>query len=204
LDKGGAGADKWLAELIWREFYAAILYHYPESAHTEWNEKFRGTLAWADRPEHFEAWRTGRTGYPIVDAAMRQLLSDGWMHNRARMIVASFLTKDLRIDWRLGEAHFAQYLMDYDMASNVGGWQWAASTGTDAQPWFRIFNPVLQSEKFDPRGTYIRRYVPELANAPDDQIHAPWQGGLFSGYIPPIIDHADARAAALAMFKAAG
>jgi deoxyribodipyrimidine photo-lyase len=197
----GAGESTWIKELIWREFYAMILYHYPDSAQWEWNEKYRGTLNWAGSDEYFAAWQQGKTGYPIIDAAMRQLLETGWMHNRARMIVASFLTKDLLVDWRKGEEHFAQYLMDYEQASNVGGWQWAASTGTDAQPWFRIFNPTLQSQKFDPRGDYIRRYVPELQNVKSDDIHEPWKLGMLSGYLPPVVDHAKAREQALMMFK---
>jgi deoxyribodipyrimidine photo-lyase len=194
------GAEKWISELIWREFYAMILYHYPESVDKEWNPNYRG-INWSYDEEKLEQWKQGRTGYPIVDAAMRELLETGWMHNRARMIVASFLTKDLQIDWRLGEAHFAQHLMDYEQASNVGGWQWAASTGTDAQPWFRIFNPTLQSKKFDPKGDYIRRYVPELRHFKDDAIHEPWKLGLLSGYTPPIVDHAQAREKTLKMFK---
>ncbi len=199
-----AGADKWLSELIWREFYAMILYHYPESQTLEWNPKYRGTLNWSHNEVLLTAWEKGHTGYPIVDAAMRQLLQEGWMHNRARMVVASFLTKHLRIDWRLGEAHFAQWLMDYDMASNVGGWQWAASTGTDAQPYFRVFNPMLQSEKFDPDGAYIRKYVPELSEVRASAIHAPWKQGFKLNYPAPIVDHASAREAALTMFKSAG
>lgn len=198
-----AGADAWVKELIWREFYAMILFHFPESAQMEWNPRYRGVLGWAHSPRHLEAWKEGRTGYPVVDAAMRQLRQDGWMHNRARMIVASFLTKHLRMDWRLGEVHFSQWLMDYDLASNVGGWQWAASTGTDAQPYFRVFNPVLQSRKFDPRGEYIRRYVPELKNAPDAALHAPWEAPLAAPYIPPLVRHEEARRAALDMFKQA-
>jgi deoxyribodipyrimidine photo-lyase len=195
------GANKWLSELIWREFYASILYHYPESAHTEWNPAYRGTLAWSRDEAALAAWKEGKTGYPMVDAAMRELKTTGWMHNRARMIVASFLTKDLQIDWRLGEAHFAQLLMDYDMASNVGGWQWAASTGTDPQPYFRIFNPTLQSQKFDPKGAYIRRYVPELKALPDVDIHEP--KGLLrpADYPAPMVDHAKAREKTLRMFK---
>lgn len=191
-----AGADTWLSELIWREFYAMNLFHFPESATTEWNPRWRGVLEWSGNEAHFTAWQEGRTGYPVVDAAMRQLLAEGWMHNRARMIVASFLTKHLRIDWRKGEEHFAQWLMDYDMASNVGGWQWAASTGTDAQPYFRVFNPRLQSEKFDPKGEYIRKFVPELRGVGGEDIHVP--GGA---YIAPIVEHGAAREAALAMFK---
>ena len=190
-------ADTYIKELIWREFYAMILYHYPESANKEWNEKYR-SIEWSRDAEKFSAWQQGKTGYPVVDAAMRQLLETGWMHNRARMIVASFLTKHLGIDWRLGEEHFAQHLMDYDMSSNVGGWQWSASTGTDAQPWFRIFSPLLQSQKFDPDGEYIRRYVPELSQVHGMEIHAP---KIRSNYPAPIVDHASAREKALAMFK---
>jgi deoxyribodipyrimidine photo-lyase len=199
-----AGAGVWLGELIWREFYAMILYHFPESAAIEWNPKYRGVLNWSENEAHFQAWQEGKTGYPLVDAAMRQLLEEGWMHNRARMVVASFLTKHLRIDWRRGEAHFAQYLMDYDMASNVGGWQWAASTGTDAQPYFRVFSPMLQSARFDPKGDYIKRYVPELQHAPPQGLHAPWEHPLLVRYIAPIVDHASARLAAIAMFKNIG
>jgi deoxyribodipyrimidine photo-lyase len=153
----------------------------------------------------------GRTGYPIVDAGMRQLNSTGFMHNRLRMITASFLTKHLRIDWKWGERYFAQKLLDYDMSQNLGGWQWSASIGTDAQPYFRIFNPLLQSQRFDPHGEFIRKYVPELVDVPTDQIHAPWEVapllqeaiGCVIGrdYPAPIVDHATARAAALAMFK---
>jgi deoxyribodipyrimidine photo-lyase len=194
-------ADIWLNELIWREFYAMILYYYPESVQLEWNPKYRGTLSWSYDAAHLQAWQNGQTGYPVVDAAMRQLKEEGWMHNRARMIVASFLTKHLRIDWRLGEAHFAQWLMDYDMASNIGGWQWAASTGTDAQPYFRVFNPVLQSQKFDADGAYIRHYVPELKEVKPAHIHAPWQQPYKLAYPDPIVEHSQARAQALQMFK---
>ena len=194
------GANKWLSELIWREFYAMILYHYPESMHEEWNPVYRGQIEWTRREDWLSAWKEGMTGFPLVDAAMRELKTTGWMHNRARMVVASFLTKDLQTDWRLGEAHFAQLLMDYEMASNVGGWQWAASTGTDAQPYFRIFNPYLQSKKFDPGGAYIRRYVPELAGLSNADIHEP---GLLkpANYPAPMVDHADARDKTLALFK---
>ncbi len=194
------GANKWLSELIWREFYAMILYHYPESPHEEWNPVYRGRIEWTRREDWLSSWKEGMTGFPLVDAAMRELKTTGWMHNRARMVVASFLTKDLQTDWRLGEAHFAQLLMDYEMASNVGGWQWAASTGTDAQPYFRIFNPYLQSKKFDPNGAYIRRYVPELAGLSNADIHEP---GLLkpASYPAPMVDHADARDKTLALFK---
>ena len=194
-----AGSDTWLNELIWREFYAMNIFHFPESVHMEWNPKYREVLSWSQNKDHLNAWKEGKTGYPLVDAAMRQLLAEGWMHNRARMVVASFLTKHLRIDWRQGEAHFAQYLMDYDLASNVGGWQWAASTGTDAQPYFRVFNPVTQSERFDANGDYIRRYVPELRNVPTKAIHAPWKHGV--DYLQPVVSHEKAREAAIAMFK---
>lgn len=195
-----AGANKWLSELIWREFYAMILFHSPESADTEWNSHYRGRIKWSDNKEHLERWKCGQTGYPMVDAAMRQLLATGWMHNRARMVVASFLTKHLLIDWRHGEEHFAQHLMDYEQASNVGGWQWAASTGTDAQPWFRIFNPYLQSRKFDPDGEYIRRYVPELSMLDNNSIHQP-EGLLRKDYPQPMVEHAAARLKALAAFS---
>jgi len=198
------GSDCWINELIWREFYAMILYHFPDVVTLEFQEKYRARLPWSQNEEVLVRFKEGRTGFPVVDAAMRQLLHTGWMHNRARMIVASFMTKDLHLDWRLGEAHFGQYLMDYDLASNNGGWQWAASTGTDAQPYFRVFNPVLQSERFDPKGDYIRRWVPELADVDTRFIHAPnLASDLFSasGYPKPMVDHATAKAQAIAMFK---
>ena len=203
LARGHQGAEKWLSELAWRDFYAMILYHHPEVVEQEFQPRFRG-LAWENNEEYFTRWREGRTGYPVVDAAMRQLLAEGWMHNRARMIVASFLTKDLLIDWRRGEEHFAQHLMDYDLASNNGGWQWAASTGTDAQPWFRIFNPVLQGRKFDPQGAYVRRYLPQLRDVPDAYIQEPWRikGGV-EGYPSRIVEHHAVREKALELFKAA-
>ncbi len=196
----GAGAETWIKELIWREFYASILFHFPHVVELEFQEQYRG-LDWSYDKKHLQAFCEGRTGFPIIDAAMRQLLETGWMHNRARMIVASFVSKDLQLDWRLGEEHFAQYLMDYELASNNGGWQWASSVGTDAQPYFRVFNPYLQSEKFDPQGDYIRRYVPELRHLKGKDIHNP--EGLLrpSDYPQPIVDHAVARDAAIAMFK---
>jgi len=167
-----AGSTKWLNELIWRDFYQMIMSRFPQAMTTSFKPEYRD-LVWPGPTEHFEAWKEGQTGYPIVDAAMRELKQTGWMHNRLRMIAASFLTKDLLVSWQDGEAHFARYLLDFDLASNNGGWQWAASTGVDAQPYFRIFNPITQSQKFDPEGTYIRRWVPEIAHLDSKDIHAP-------------------------------
>ncbi|NTV96522.1 MAG: deoxyribodipyrimidine photo-lyase [Thiobacillus sp.] len=204
-ERGSAGAQAWLAELIWREFYQMLLWHYPDTVEHAFQAKF-DAIEWPNPPGHFEAWCAARTGYPIVDAAMRQLDRTGFMPNRLRMVAASFLVKDLHCDWRLGERWFAAKLLDYDQAANVGNWQWCASTGTDAQPWFRIFNPVSQSEKFDPEGRYIRRWLPELAGVPDRHIHAPWtlpgeQWRRFD-YPPPLVDHARARAVTLETYKA--
>ena len=207
----GKGAQVWLSELIWREFFQMILYHHPRVMTQAYRTEL-DALKWETNPERFAAWCTGRTGYPIVDAAMRQLNQTGFMHNRLRMIAASFLTKDLHLHWLQGERYFAQKLLDYDLASNNGNWQWAASTGCDAQPYFRIFNPVTQSERFDPQGVFIKRYVPELAAINAREIHAPWQispieqqiYGVIVGrdYPAPIVDHDAARVKALAMFKA--
>ncbi|MFZ4125004.1 MAG: cryptochrome/photolyase family protein [Rickettsiales bacterium] len=197
--------EKWISELAWREFYAMILYHWPNVVREEFQPQYRA-IDWNQAGAMWEAFTRGMTGYPIVDAAVRELLQTGWMHNRARMIVASFLTKDLLIDWRLGEEFFAQHLMDYELASNNGGWQWAASTGTDAAPYFRIFNPVLQSKKFDGAGEYIRHYVPELAGLSDKDIHAPWELGMMApkNYPAPIVNHAEAKDKAVAVFRALG
>ena len=193
----------WIDELIWREFYIHILYHFPHVMRASFRPEY-DALAWRDAPGELAAWQAGRTGYPIVDAAMRQLRAIGWMPNRARMIVASFLTKDLLIHWRAGERHFMQRLIDGDPAANNGGWQWAAGTGTDAQPYFRIFNPVSQSQVHDPRGDYIRHWVPELRDVPDKAVHAPWESATRpADYPPPVVDHSFARERALAAFKAA-
>ncbi|MGC9467996.1 MAG: cryptochrome/photolyase family protein [Anaerolineae bacterium] len=207
---GREGAQTWLDELIWREFYISILFHFPEVRQHSFREEYRD-LRWDNDPDAFGAWREGRTGYPAVDAAMRQLQATGWMHNRARMIVASFLTKDLLIDWRWGERHFMQHLIDGDPAANNGGWQWSAGTGTDAAPYFRIFNPALQSEKHDPHGDYIRRWVPELEKVSDEYIHEPWtmpedaqkasECRIGDDYPQPIVDHGEARERTLAAYK---
>ena len=176
MGAGGAGAPVWLSELVWRDFYAMVLSHHPHLPERSFKPAF-DAVAWEAGPEAealFAAWCEGRTGYPLVDAAMLQLNRTGFMHNRLRMVTASFLVKDLGIDWRWGERYFARQLNDYDMASNVGGWQWAASTGCDAQPWFRIFNPVRQSEKFDARGEFIRQYLPQLGKLDARDVHAPW------------------------------
>lgn len=203
-------AETWLNELIWREFYISILYHFPFVRHKAFRPAMRD-IPWINNPDDFAAWTEGQTGYPVVDAAMRQLMHTGWMHNRARMISASFLTKDLLVDWRRGERIFMQHLIDGDPASNNGGWQWTAGTGTDAAPYFRVFNPVLQSMKFDPNGDYIRRYVPELKNVPNEFIHNPWKmteemqrkSGCLIGkdYPEPIVDHSLARERALVAYR---
>jgi deoxyribodipyrimidine photo-lyase len=211
-DAGGEGAQCWLSELVWRDFYFQVLWHHPHVTTGAFRPEY-DALRWPGAEEHFTAWCEARTGFPIVDAAMRQINQTGWMHNRLRMIVASFLAKDLLVDWRRGEKYFADHLVDFDLAANNGGWQWSASTGCDAQPYFRIFNPVSQSERFDPAGKFIRRYLPELAAVPDRWIHAPWNMppleqqscGCVIGrdYPGPIVDHAAQRARALALFKAA-
>jgi deoxyribodipyrimidine photo-lyase len=195
-----SGERKYLGELIWREFYYYILYHFPRVEHEAFQLKF-AQIKWPNRDDWFEAWKDGRTGFPIVDAGMRELKTTGWMHNRVRMIVASFLTKDLLIDWKWGEQYFMNQLLDGDLAPNNGGWQWAASTGCDAQPYFRIFNPLLQSQKFDPDGSYIRQYVPELSGLNAKDIHNPPVNIRKSRYFMPIVDHSEQRAKALALYK---
>jgi deoxyribodipyrimidine photo-lyase len=213
LQPDGQGAATWLSELIWRDFYFMILAHHPKLARgAAFKAEYDG-LRWETgrhADEAFAAWCDGRTGYPLVDAAMLQLNRTGYMHNRLRMVTASFLTKDLGIDWRLGERYFAEILNDFDFSANNGGWQWAASTGCDAQPYFRIFNPVTQSEKFDPEGRFIKRYLPQLEKVPPKWIHAPWLAGadrlaefgvtLGEDYPAPIVDHAEARQQTLARF----
>lgn len=208
---GGGGAATWLSELVWRDFYFMILHHHPLVVSHAFKPAY-DAIRWPNDTALFDAWCAGRTGYPIVDAAMRQIKQTGYMHNRLRMIAASFLVKDLLVDWRRGEKYFADHLNDFDLSANNGGWQWAASTGCDAQPYFRIFNPVTQSEKFDADGAFIRRYLPELARCNARAIHAPWTmspdaqraAGVVIGrdYPAPVVDHAAARLRALELFKA--
>ncbi len=216
LRRPGAGPDLFRSELCWREFYADVLWHRPETARhalvTAMEDMRVDAGPTAD--ERFDAWCLGRTGFPFIDAGMRQLLVEGWMHNRVRMAVASFLVKDLHLDWRRGAAWFMRHLVDGDLASNQHGWQWTAGTGTDASPYFRVFNPISQGKKFDPRGVYVRRYVPELAGLADTFIHEPWlvpaaePTSLFddvgaptmSSYPGPIVDHAAERVESLARY----
>ena len=207
-----AGAKVWLSELIWREFYFMILFFHPGVVEHAYKPAFEN-VAFSNSDDSFKAWCDGRTGYPLIDAAMQQINQTGYMHNRLRMVTASFLTKDLHVDWRWGERYFADKLNDYDLSANNGGWQWAASTGSDAQPYFRIFNPTLQSERFDPDGNFIRLYLPALSAVPTEYIHAPWlmsvadqkQYGVIIGkdYPAPIVDHAQARAQTLKLYGAA-
>ena len=202
------GARVWLSELIWRDFYHQILHHNPHVVGHAFKPAY-ASIEWEQGPHAdalFQAWCEGRTGYPLVDAAMAQINQTGFMHNRLRMLVASFLTKDLGLDWRRGEAYFATALNDFDLAANNGGWQWAASTGCDAQPYFRIFNPITQSSKFDPQGEFIRHYLPQLASLPTKLIHTPWLAGAAHpapSYPAPIVDHAEARTRTLARYAAA-
>jgi deoxyribodipyrimidine photo-lyase len=203
-----AGGRRFRTELAWRDFHAHQLFRHPDLA----ARPPRSDLdrAWGRDEGGLEAWRAGRTGYPVVDAAMRQLAETGWIHNRARMIAASFLTKHLLVDWREGEAHFRRHLVDGDIASNVGNWQWIAAVGVDAQPYFRIFNPSVQGERFDPDGTWVRHWVPELGGVPSRYVHRPWEmppdvqlGArcrIGVDYPAPIVDHAEARSRALSAF----
>jgi len=202
ISRNSKGAETWLNELIWREFYIQILYHFPYVAKTAFNRSL-ANIPWRNKSSEFEVWKRGETGVPVVDAAMRQLKETGWMHNRARMIVASFLVKDLLIDWRWGEAWFMENLLDGDIAPNNGGWQWTAGTGTDAAPYFRIFNPVLQSAKFDPNGDYIRKWVLELRGLNAKQIHAPWEHEMqIAGYpSEPIVNREIVKERTLNAYK---
>jgi deoxyribodipyrimidine photo-lyase len=210
LSRRGAGAATWLDEIAWRDFFFQVLWHHPRVEHEAFRHEY-ARLAWPGGEELFAAWCEGRTGYPVVDAGMRELVATGFMHNRVRMVVASFLAKDLLLDWRRGERFFARHLLDYDLAANNGNWQWAASTGCDAQPYFRIFNPVAQSERFDAQGAYIRRHVPELARVPVRHVHAPWRMTaaeqrearceIGRDYPAPVVDHAAQREKALALYR---
>ncbi|WP_079477878.1 cryptochrome/photolyase family protein [Halobacillus salinus] len=208
--KNTEGVETYISELAWRDFYNMIYHFYPESKDKEVVEKYRG-LPWNNDDDLFDAWKKGETGFPIIDAAMRQLNESGWMHNRLRMATASFLTKDLLMDWRQGERYFAEKLIDYDPASNIGGWQWAASTGTDPVPYFRVFNPTRQSERFDPHGRFIKEWVPELVDVPKKYIHDPSKMPeneqekakciIGEDYPSPVVDHKTMRDRAIEMFK---
>lgn len=198
--KSPGNSTQYLKEIIWREFYYSILYHRPDVEKQSFLPQYN-KLDWSDNKKHFERWCEGQTGFPIVDAGMRQLNTTGWMHNRVRMIVASFLVKDLLINWQWGENYFMKMLLDGDLAPNNGGWQWAASTGCDPQPYFRIFNPWLQAEKFDPEAKYIKTYVPELAKLTPKQIHNPKLLAEYAGYVEPIVEHAIQKEKAVLMFK---
>jgi len=204
IDTGNDGLVTWISELLWRDFYKHLLIGHPRVCMHQPFKPETDRITWNDDDALFEAWTKGRTGFPIVDAGMRQLNETGWMHNRVRMIVAMFFTKDLFLDWRRGERYFMRNLIDGDLASNNGGWQWSASTGTDAAPYFRIFNPTSQSTRYDPKGEYIRRWLPELEGVQGKVIHEPSKAGLFRSldYPAPIVDHGKARDHAIASFKA--
>lgn len=196
-EKSKLSVQTWLSELIWREFYIHIMYHFPHVRTQNFRSKF-DRIEWRNDLTEFQSWKDGKTGYPIIDAGMRELKSTGWMHNRLRMITASFMVKHLLIDWRWGEEYFREQLIDGDLAVNNGGWQWVAGTGTDAAPYFRIFNPILQSKKFDPQSSYILRWVPELDHLNSKEIHTPWEyESSSSDYPKPIVDHHFARERAL-------
>jgi deoxyribodipyrimidine photo-lyase len=206
MQGGDHGAEVWLSELIWRDFYHQVMHHHPRAMTSAFKPEY-DAITWEDgerADQLFAAWCEGRTGFPLVDAAMRQINQTGYMHNRLRMVAASFLTKDLGLDWRRGETYFAEKLLDFDLAANNGGWQWASSSGCDAQPYFRIFNPISQSEKFDAEGRFIRRYCPELADLSAKAIHAPWERAPLQmqgrDYPRPIVDHAVARERTLARY----
>jgi deoxyribodipyrimidine photo-lyase len=201
--RSGAGPDTFRTELAWREFYADVLWHHPRTAREYYRPEY-AAMAYEEPGEALEAWAQGRTGFPFVDAGMRQLLAEGWMHNRVRMVVASFLVKDLHLEWRHGARHFMRLLRDGDLASNQHGWQWAAGSGTDAAPYFRVFNPVSQGLRFDPDGDYVRRYVPQLRHLSGASVHQPWDAvdGYDHGYPQRIVDHAEEREEALRRYRA--
>lgn len=200
-----AGSFVFRKEIAWREFYADVLHHYPHTVDDYYEPKFKKLRydAGASADERFNAWCEGKTGYPMVDAGMRQLLAEGWMHNRLRMIVASFLVKDLHIEWTKGADHFEKHLSDFDPASNSHGWQWTAGCGTDASPYYRIFNPIMQGLKFDPNGNYVRKYIPELRHLTGSEVHEPWNSfdGYSAGYPEPIVDHSEERNESLARLE---
>jgi deoxyribodipyrimidine photo-lyase len=211
----GKGAQAFRRQLCWRDFYHQVLLHHPRNARSEFQDRYRGAIAWSSSEKRYEAWCEGRTGFPLVDAGMRQLRREGWMHNRARLVVGSFLTKDLGIDWRRGERWFMRLLIDGDEANNNGNWQWIASVGVDPQPLFRrVYNPTRHMERYDPHGEYVRRYVPELRDVPDDYLREPWtmpedvqrEAGCVIGedYPEPIVDHLEARREAFARYGAGG
>ena len=209
---GGKGAEEFRRQLCWRDFYHHVLLNFPRNARSEFQERYRGAISWSRAELGFDAWREGRTGFPLVDAGMRQLRTEGWMHNRARLVVGSFLTKDLGIDWRWGERWFMRLLIDGDEANNNGNWQWIASVGVDPQPFFRrLYNPARHQERYDPEGVYVRTHVPELADVPDEYLSEPWTmpaevqewAGCVIGrdYPEPIVDHAEARREAIERYK---
>lgn len=202
--KGHEGVFAWLSEFIWRDFYMHIVYFYPDICRHKPFKLKTDTIPWCNDQMLLEAWKNGMTGFPIVDAAMRQLLQTGWMHNRLRMVTAMFLSKILLLDWRLGEEHFMAHLIDGDFSANNGGWQWCASTGTDAVPYFRIFNPITQSQRFDPAGDFIRQYCPELSHLDNKRIHNPFAMGIAPealNYPLPIVDYQSMRQVTIALFK---
>ncbi|MEO8750494.1 MAG: deoxyribodipyrimidine photo-lyase, partial [Allobranchiibius sp.] len=202
--KRSGGASTYRSEIAWREFYADVLWHNPRSAWHDLRDPL-ASMQYDEAAEHVQAWKSGETGYPIVDAGMRQLLATGWMHNRVRMITASFLTKDLHVWWTVGARHFMDHLVDGDIASNNHGWQWVAGTGTDASPYFRVFNPITQGQKFDPTGDYVRRWVPELRHLSGKSAHEPWRAddGYEHDYPRQIVDHAVERKEALSRYESA-